>query len=95
MKNFLRPIWLLAVILAWGVVGCSNEKIDTAKLRGAFPEPRPEVQTNLDKGIAAIDAGNFAEALPALQRVAFAAKMNQGQRTILEDAIKKVKAKVK
>jgi len=33
--------------------------------------------------------------LPALQHVAYAAKMSREQRLILEDAIKKVKAKAK
>ena len=49
----------------------------------------------LDTGVAAISAGKFSDALPALQHVAFAATMTKDQRLILTDTIKKVKAKAK
>jgi hypothetical protein len=95
MKKLLLPLLLLAGLMAWGATGCSNKEIDTAKLQSAFQSATPEVRPWLDQGIAAIKAGKFAEALPALQHVAYAAKMSQEQRLILEDAIKKVKAKAK
>ena len=86
---------LLAGLLAWGAAGCSNHEIDTAKLQSAFQTTTPDAQAWLDQGIAAINAGKFSEALPALQHVAYAAKMSKEQRLILEDAIKKVKARAK
>jgi hypothetical protein len=95
MKKLLCAFSLFATLAVWGPLGCSNGNVDTAKLQSAFPSAVPEVQTNLDKGIAAINCGNFTAALPALQRVAYAAKMTPDQRAIIEDAIKKVKAKVK
>jgi hypothetical protein len=93
MKKLLCAFLLFAVIVV--PTGCSNGNVDTAKLQSAFPAALPAVQTNLDQGIAAINSGNFAAALPALQRVAFAAKMTSDQRVVIEDAIKKVKAKIK
>jgi len=95
MKKLLLQFLLLAGLLAWGATGCSNREIDTAKLQTAFQSAAPEVRSYLDQGVAAIHAGKFSEALPALQHVAYAAKMNQEQRLILEDAIKKVKAQAK
>ena len=95
MKKFLPKLMLLAALMAWGAVGCSNREIDTAKLQSAFQSAPPEVRAYLDKGVAAIQAGKFTEALPALQHAAYAAKMSQEQRLILNDAIKKVKAKAK
>ena len=95
MKKLLSASLLFTALVVWGPMGCSNGNVDTAKLQSAFPAALPDVQTNLDKGIAAITSGNYAAALPALQRVAYAAKMNADQRAVLEDAIKKVKAKAK
>ena len=95
MKKLLLKLMLLSLLVAWGAAGCSNQKIDTAKLQGAFQSAPPEVRAQLDQGVAAINAGKFSEALPALQHVLYAAKMNQEQRLALKDAIKKVKAKVK
>ena len=95
MKKFLPKLMLLAVLMAWCAAGCSNQEIDTAKLQGAFQAALPEVRAQLDQGVAAINAGKFSEALPALQHVAYAAKMNKEQRLLLLDAIKKVKAKAK
>lgn len=95
MKKLLLPLLLLAALMAWGATGCANKEIDTAKLQSSFQDATPEVRPYLDKGVAAIKAGKYAEALPALQHVAFAAKMSQEQRAVLEDAIKKVKARIK
>ena len=95
MKKMLLPLLLLAGLLASGATGCSKQEIDTAKLQTASQSAPPEVRTYLDQGIAAIQAAKFSEALPALQRVAYGAKMSKEQRLLLEDAIKKVKAKAK
>ena len=95
MKKILMPLLLLTGLMAFGVTGCSNKEIDTVKLRSVFQDVAPEARTYLDTGIADIQAGKFTEALPALQHVAYAAKMNKDQRLLLEDAIKKVKARAK
>lgn len=95
MKKLLFQLLLLAGLMAWGAAGCSNQAIDTVKLQSAFQTADPETRAYLDKGVAAISAGKFSDALPALQHVAFAAKMSAEQRLILTDAIKKVKAKAK
>ena len=95
MKKLLLQFLLLAGLMAWGATGCSNQEIDTAKLQTAFQSAAPDARTYLDQGVAAIHTGKFSEALPALQHVAYAAKMSQEQRLLLEDAIKKVKARAK
>ena len=93
--KLLIQLLLLAGLMGWGLTGCSNQEIDTAKLQSAFQSVTPEARAQLDQAVAAINAGKFSEALPALQHVAYAAKMNKDQRLILEDAIRKVKAKAK
>jgi len=95
MKKLLLQLLLLAGLMTWGATGCSNHEVNTAKLQAAFQSQTPEVRAMLDKGVAAIQAANFSEALTNLQKVAFNAKMDQAQRLILGDAIKKVKAKAK
>ncbi len=95
MKKLLLQLLLLAGLMAWGATGCSNREIDIPKLQSAFQSAEPDVRARLDQGIAAIQAGKFSEALPALQHVAYAAKMSKAQRLLLEEAIRKVKAKAK
>ena len=87
MKKMLLRLLLLAGLMTWGVTGCSNHEVDTAKLQTAFQSQTPEVRAMLDKGVAAIQAAKFSEALTDLQKVAYAAKMDKDQRLILEDAI--------
>jgi hypothetical protein len=95
MKKLLLQFVLLASLMAWGATGCAKQEIDIAKLQSTFQEVTPDVRPFLDQGVAAMKAGKFAEALPALQHLAYAAKMTQEQRQVLEDTIKKVKAKAK
>jgi hypothetical protein len=95
MKKLMLQLLLLAGLMAWGAAGCSNQEVDTVKLQSAFQSAPQDVRAKLDEGIADINAGKFSEALPALQHVAYAAKMSKEQRLILEGAIKKVKAKAK
>jgi hypothetical protein len=95
MKKKLFQLMLLAGLMAWAAAGCSDQTIDTAKLQTAFQSAPADVRAYLDTGVAAISAGKFSDALPALQHVAFAATMTKDQRLILTDTIKKVKAKAK
>jgi hypothetical protein len=95
MKKLLFQLMLLAGLMAWGAAGCSNQEIDTAKLQTAFQSAPPDVRSFLDTGVAAISAGKFSDALPALQHVAFTAQMTKEQRLVLSDTIKKVEAKAK
>ena len=95
MKKPLLQLLLLAGLMMWAAAGCGNREIDTAKLQTSFQSAEPEVRAKLDQGIAAIRAGKFSEALPALQHVAYEAKMSKPQRLLLEDTIRQVKAKAK
>jgi hypothetical protein len=95
MKKMLFQLLLFAGLMAWAATGCSDQKIDTAKLQSAFQSAAPDVRAYLDTSVTAISAGKFSEALPALQHVAFAATMTKDQRLILTDTIRKVKAKAK
>jgi hypothetical protein len=94
MKKLLLQLMLLGGLMAWGATGCSNHEIDTAKLQSAFQSAPADIRADLDRGVAAIGAGKFSEALTNLQQVAFASKMDKEQRLILTDTIKKVKAKI-
>jgi hypothetical protein len=95
MKKLFFQLMLIAGLIGLGTTGCSNKEIDTAKLQTAFQSADSEVRGYLDNGVAAINAGKFADALPELRHVAFVAKMSKEQRLILSDTIKKVEAKAK
>jgi hypothetical protein len=90
-----RLILLLTLTALAGLVasGCSDKKIDTAKVRAAFPSLNGEARQNLDEGLAAIDQGNYVAAVKPLNKVAFLAKLDKDQRLLLTDTIAKTEAK--
>jgi hypothetical protein len=95
MKKLLLFPWpVLVGLMVWGATGCSNREVDTAKLQAAFQSSDPGIRAELDKGIAALTVSNYSAALGPLNKVAYAAKLTKDQRLILEDSIKKVKAKM-
>jgi len=93
MKNRSLTLAIGLMLLAWGTAGCSNRDVDVAKLQSSFQSADASTRAELDKGIAAISAGKFADALPPLRYVAYSTKLTKDQRVILEDSIKKVKAR--
>jgi hypothetical protein len=81
--------------LAWlAVVGCSNNEIDTAKVRAAFSSLSGGPKDTLDQALKAIDQSNYVAADRPLKVMAISVKMDKNQRAILEDTIAKVEAKV-
>jgi hypothetical protein len=95
MKKLLQlPLPVVAGLMLWGATGCSNREIDTVKLQSAFQSADPAIRAELDKGIAAITISNYSQALPVFRHVAYAAKLTKDQRVILEDSIKKLRARV-
>ncbi len=84
---------MLAGLLVVGLVGCSNKNIDTAKVRAAFPGLTGDAQVQLEKGLSAIDASDFASAVKPLEKAIYEIKLNKDQREILQDTLKKARAK--
>lgn len=95
MKKLLILLTVVVGLMVWGATGCSNREVDTAKLQSAFQTADPGIRDAVGKSVAAIAVSNYSGALPGLQRVAYAAKLTQEQRLVLEDSIKKVKARIK
>jgi hypothetical protein len=90
--------WLILLVtltgLAWlAVSGCSNNDIDTAKMRAAFQSLSGDAKQYLDQGLKAIDENNYAAAVRPLKTLAYKVKLEKNQRDILEDTIAKVEAK--
>jgi hypothetical protein len=80
--------------LAWlAVVGCSNNNIDTAKVRAAFPSLSGGSKDNLELALKAIDQSNYVAAVRPLKVLAINVKMDKNQTLILEDTLAKVEAK--
>jgi hypothetical protein len=90
-----RPVsFLLCCALALAAVACADHAMHLDKLQAAFASAQPETKAQLDTAIADINKTNFTDALPILQKIAFATKMNHEQRDILEDTIRKVRQKM-
>jgi len=80
--------------LAWlAVLGCSNNNIDTAKVRDAFQSLTGDAKDTLDQALKAIDQSNYMAADRPLKVLALRVKMDKNQRAILEDTLVKVEAK--
>jgi hypothetical protein len=91
-KRSTLPVILTALVCI-AAIGCSNTKIDTAKVRAAFPSIQGDAGVQLERGLAAIDASDYAAAVKPLEKATYELKMDKKQREILEDALKKCRAK--
>ena len=92
MKKRVISSFVLAGLICLGATGCSNKNIDTAKVRAAFPNLEGDAKVQLEKGLAAIDASDFASAVKPLEKATYEIKMNKDQREILQDTLKKARA---
>ena len=93
MKKRVIPSFVLAGLICLGAAGCSNKNIDTAKVRAAFPNIDGDAKVQLEKGLSAIDSGDFASAVKPLEKATYEMKMDKTQREILQDTLKKARAK--
>lgn len=90
MKRPLATIFLLAAAL---LSGCSDQEIHIDKVRAAFQSLPPEQQARLEESLTDISAAKYAAALKPLRAIAMSAKLDAGQRKVLEDTVLKVKSK--
>lgn len=88
-KRLFTFLAIAGLILA----GCSNN-IDTAKVRAAFQSIPADQKTELEQGLAAIDAGKYKDALMPLRKVAYGAKLDKDQTDLLAKTIEKVRKKI-
>ena len=91
----LSGLFVLAGAIFLSAAGCSNHNIDTAKVRAAFAGIGGDAKTELETGLAAIDASNYPAALKPLVKAGYEIKMDKNQREILADTIKKVRIKAR
>lgn len=93
MKKRLILLFTMTGLVWLAVLGCSNNNIDTAKVRAAFPGLTGEAKDDLDMGLKAIDQSNYVAAIRPLKVLALKLKMDKNQSRILEDALAKTEAK--
>jgi hypothetical protein len=93
MKKQLTAFVAMAAFVGLVGAGCSNHNIDTAKVRAAFPSIDGDAKEQLETGLSAVDAGNYVAAVKPLEKASYEMKMDKDQRKILQDTLKKVRAK--
>jgi hypothetical protein len=94
MKKRLFTLFAITGLAGLVLVGCSNSKIDTAKVRLGLQSIDDSQKAQLETALTAIDAGKYKEAYPPLREIAYGAKLNQNQRKIVQDTMEKVRAKI-
>lgn len=73
------------------LVGCGKKNsVDTGKLESSFKSAEPATQSDADKAVAAVKAGNYSAALTDLQRLAGKAKLTPEQQAAVKDVIAQV-----
>jgi hypothetical protein len=73
------------------VVGCGKKSnVDTGKLESSFKSAEPATQSEANKAVAAVKAGNYSVALTDLQRLAGKAKLTAEQQQAIKDVIAQV-----
>lgn len=73
--------------------GCSNNTIDTGKVRAAFQSASGDTKEHLEQGLNAIDQSNYVAAARPLKWIAYKVKLDKNQTAILTDTIAKVEAR--
>jgi hypothetical protein len=85
---------VLAGLLCLAASGCSNKNIDTAKVREAFQSVSGDSRAQLEEALKDIEASNYVAAVKPLRTVAYTVRMDANQRKVLEEMMKKLRAKV-
>ena len=85
-------VGVMAVSLAF--VGCGKKGVNTSNLQSSFKSAEPAMQSDVDKAVTAIKAGNYSEGLTDLQRLAAKAKLTAEQEQAIKDAIAQVQQRI-
>jgi len=87
MKRFTALLVGLLVI-AIPLVACSKKSsVDTSNLESSFKSAEPATQSDVDKAVSSIKAGNYSDAITQLQSVAKKAKLTPEQQQAIKDTI--------
>ena len=87
MKRF-TPLLVGLLVIAIPLVGCSKKSsVDTSNLESSFKSAEPATQSDVDKAVSSIKAGNFSEAMAQLQSVAKKAQLTPEQQQAIKDTI--------
>lgn len=79
------------LVLAVALSACgSKSSVDTSKLEKSFQSAEPAQRSNADKAVSAIKAGNYAEAMTDLQKLAAQAKLTPEQQQAIKDVMAQV-----
>ena len=80
---------LLAVMgLSLAIIGCGKKStVDTSRLESSFKSAPPAQQSDVDKAVSAVKAGNYSEAVSDLQKLAGNAKLTAEQQQAIKDTI--------
>ncbi len=81
----------LACLLGMSVLtGCSKSGVNTGKLEGSFNSAQPATKSSVDAAVAAIQAGNYTDALAKLQALGAQAKLTPEQQQAIQDVIAQI-----
>jgi hypothetical protein len=93
MKKRLILIFTTTALAWLAAAGCSNNNIDTAKVRAAFPALSGDAKDILEQAMKAIDQSNYVAAVRPLKVLSLQLKMDKNQTLLMEDTLAKVEAK--
>lgn len=83
----------IILLLAAGAAGCSNNNIDTAKVRAAFAGEPQGARALVDSSMHEVEISNYSAALGPLRELGFKYKLSGGERKILADTVHKIRVK--
>jgi hypothetical protein len=93
MKKRLMLIFATSGLVWLASLGCSNNNIDTAKVRAACQSLTEGAKDVVEQACKDIDQSNYVAAIRPLKNIAYTVKLDKDQRLILNDAIAKAEAK--
>jgi len=85
-----RYAWILLAMtgLSLALIGCGkNSQVDTSKLVSSFKSSAPAVQSDVDKVVSDVKAGNYNGAMNDLKNLSRQAKLTPEQQQAIQDTM--------
>ena len=76
------------LVIAIPLIGCSKKSgVDTSNLESSFKSAEPATQSDINKAVSSIKAGNYSEAMAQLQSVARKAQLTPEQQQAIKETM--------
>ena len=73
--------------------GCSHQEMDVAKIQSSLAAVPSVDKSELESGVAAVNAGQYTKAIGSFQKIAYGPGLNLEQKQLLRDFVTQLQTK--